>query len=102
MKMLLGLAKPTEGRACILGSDTNTAAGRNILRKVGCVIENPGFYANLTGTENLTIFARLKALDDTAVQKRWHWSTCRTTTKTLFKIFVGNEAAVGNRQCRHA
>jgi len=87
MKMLLGLAKPTGGRACILGSDTNAAVGRNILRKVGCIIENPGFYANLTGTENLTIFARLKALDDTAVQKALALVNLPYNDKKLFSKY---------------
>lgn len=85
MKMLLGLVKPTEGHAHILGNDTNTGEGKAILRKVGCIIENPGFYANLTGTENLHIFARLKALDDEAVQKLWRWSIYRITTKNSFQ-----------------
>lgn len=87
MKMLLGLVKPTEGHAHILGNDTNTGEGKAILRKVGCIIENPGFYANLTGTENLHIFARLKALDDEAVQKALALVNLPYNDKKLFSKY---------------
>lgn len=40
-----------------------------MLKKVGCIIENPGFYSNLTGTENLEIFAKLRGLDQDSVKK---------------------------------
>lgn len=33
-----------------------------ILPRIGSLIESPGFYPNLTGTENLQIFARLRGL----------------------------------------
>ena len=87
MKMLLGLVKPTEGHAHILGNDTNTGEGKAVLRKVGCIIENPGFYANLTGTENLHIFARLKALDDEAVQKALALVNLPYNDKKLFSKY---------------
>ena len=87
MKMLLGLVKPTEGYAHILGNDTNTGEGKAVLRKVGCIIENPGFYANLTGTENLHIFARLKALDDEAVQKALALVNLPYNDKKLFSKY---------------
>lgn len=87
MKMLLGLVKPTEGHAHILGNDTNTGEGKAVLRKVGCIIENPGFYANLTGTENLYIFARLKALDDEAVQKALALVNLPYNDKKLFSKY---------------
>ena len=87
MKMLLGLVKPTEGQVHILGNDTNTGEGKAVLRKVGCIIENPGFYANLTGTENLHIFARLKALDDEAVQKALALVNLPYNDKKLFSKY---------------
>ena len=87
MKMLLGLVKPTEGQVHILGNDTNTGEGKPILRKVGCIIENPGFYANLTGTENLHIFARLKALDDETVQKALALVNLPYNDKKLFSKY---------------
>lgn len=61
MKMLLGLTAPTSGEAKLFGKDIQTEA-KKILPRVGCLIESPGFYPNLTGTENLKIFARLRGV----------------------------------------
>ncbi len=61
MKMLLGLTVPTEGEAILFGKNIQTAA-KKILPRVGSLIESPGFYPNLTGTENLNIFARLRGV----------------------------------------
>ncbi len=61
MKMLLGLTTPTEGEAILFGKNIQTDA-KKILPRVGCLIESPGFYPNLTGTENLNIFARLRGI----------------------------------------
>lgn len=61
MKMLLGLARPTAGEARLFGQDIRTDS-RRILPRVGSLIESPGFYPNLTGTENLRIFAELRGV----------------------------------------
>lgn len=61
MKMLLGLTVPTEGDAFLFGENIRTGA-KKILSRVGSLIESPGFYPNLTGTENLNIFARLRGV----------------------------------------
>lgn len=59
MKLLLNLTNPTSGEIRIFGKDIKNDA-KNILPRVGSLIEAPGFYPNLTGTENLKIFALLK------------------------------------------
>ena len=61
MKMLLGLTAPTSGTVSIFGRPLKGNEKR-ILPRVGSLIESPGFYPNLTGTENLQIFARLRGL----------------------------------------
>ena len=61
MKMLLGLTAPTSGSVSIFGRPLKGNEKR-ILPRIGCLIESPGFYPNLTGTENLQIFARLRGL----------------------------------------
>lgn len=61
MKMLLGLTAPSSGEAKLFGKDIQTDA-RKILPRIGSLIEAPGFYPNLTGTENLKIFARLRGV----------------------------------------
>ena len=57
MKMLLGLTKPTSGKVEIFGQDIK-GNEKSVLPRIGSLIESPGFYPNLTGTENLEIFAK--------------------------------------------
>ncbi len=61
MKMLLGLTRPTSGEIKIWG---RPLAGneKKLLPRIGSLIESPGFYPNLTGTENLRIFAILRGI----------------------------------------
>ena len=59
MKMLLGLTAPTSGEVEILGKNIRTKS-KQVLPHIGSLIEAPGFYPNLTGTENLRIFAELR------------------------------------------
>ncbi len=68
MKMLLGLTKPTSGEVMIHGK---SLAGneKSILPRIGSLIESPGFYPNLTGTENLRIFADLRGISDKSAVK---------------------------------
>ena len=61
MKMLLNLTKPTSGEVKIFGKNISTN-DKTILPRIGSLIESPGFYPNLTGTENLEIFAALRGV----------------------------------------
>lgn len=63
MKMLLGLTAPTSGEVKIFGKPIQ-GNEKKILPRVGCLIESPGFYPNLTASENLKIFAKLRGLKD--------------------------------------
>lgn len=56
MKMLMGLARPTDGTAVILGHRIGEPAG---LAQVGFLPERPYFYDYLTGTEFLDFYAQL-------------------------------------------
>lgn len=64
MKMLLGLTKPTFGEIKILGKSLQ-GNEKKLLPRIGSLIESPGFYPNLTGTENLHIFATLRGVPNT-------------------------------------
>lgn len=57
--MILGLTSITSGEADIFGKNIKGQEKR-VYPRVGAIIETPGFYPNLTGTENLEIFARLR------------------------------------------
>lgn len=68
MKMLLNLIEPTRGKILFCGKSLDKNVEK-ILPHVGSMIESPGFYPNLTGTENLKIFARLRKIRNTEVIK---------------------------------
>ena len=61
MKMLLGLTQPTSGEVTIWGKPLRTNE-KKLLPRIGSLIESPGFYPNLTATENLRIFATLRGV----------------------------------------
>lgn len=61
MKMLLGLTDPTSGEVLLWGKPLRGNEKRTLPR-IGSMIESPGFYPNLTGTENLRIFALLRGV----------------------------------------
>ncbi len=61
MKMLLNLTQPTTGDIRIFGKPVHDNE-KKIYFRIGSLIESPGFYPNLTGTENLQIFARLRGV----------------------------------------
>lgn len=61
MKMLLNLTRPTSGEVKIFGKSIQ-GNEKKILPRIGSLIESPGFYPNLTGTENLKIFAQLRGV----------------------------------------
>ncbi len=61
MKMLLGLTQPTSGEVKIWGK-TLRGNEKKLLPRIGNLIESPGFYPNLTATENLRIFATLRGV----------------------------------------
>ncbi len=61
MKMLLGLVHPAAGEV-FLWERPLRGNERKLLPRIGSLIEAPGFYPNLTATENLRIFAALRGV----------------------------------------
>ncbi|HHF7010544.1 ABC transporter ATP-binding protein [Streptococcus mutans] len=68
MKILLGLLQPTHGSIRLFDKnfDSNQIA---LLSSVGSLIEEPSYYANLTGYENLEIIQRLLKLPKENIDK---------------------------------
>lgn len=58
IRMLLGLIKPTDGQIEIFGEDL-WKHQKAILRRIGSIVEVPGFYENLTARENLLINTKI-------------------------------------------
>ena len=60
LKLLCGLASPTQGQALVFGKPVRDPVAR---RRVGALIEQPGLYPDLSGRENLRLYATLLGLD---------------------------------------
>ncbi|MBD5093810.1 MAG: ATP-binding cassette domain-containing protein [Subdoligranulum sp.] len=60
LKLLCGLARPTRGEALIFERPVHDPVTR---RRVGALIEQPGLYPDLSGRENLRLYAALLGLD---------------------------------------
>jgi len=56
--MLVGLLRPTAGRAWLLGYDVSRDL-RTALRRAGVLLDRPAFYPYLTGQENLWVVAQV-------------------------------------------
>lgn len=67
MKMLLSLIRPTEGEVRIMGRPMTRASRRELLGRIGSLIEAPPGYAHLTGRENMRLVQRLLGLKDRQV-----------------------------------
>ena len=65
-KMRVNLIQPSSGEIEVFGMPIRQKE-KEILPQVGCLIESPGFYPNLTGYENLKIFATLRGFRPRAV-----------------------------------
>ena len=57
IQMLLGLVRPSEGTAEVLGHSIREPAA--YLARVGALVESPAFYPTLSGRRNLAVLARL-------------------------------------------
>jgi ABC-2 type transport system ATP-binding protein len=66
MKLLLGLLRPTRGRAEVLGLDCTTDTVR-VKERLGYVPDEPSFYEFLTGRETIDFAAQMRGLGRDAV-----------------------------------
>lgn len=59
MKMLLKLIKSSDGEVYLFGEHSKTLE-KKVYRRIGSIVETPGFYENLTAYENLNLAMRLR------------------------------------------
>ncbi|ENK1242040.1 ABC transporter ATP-binding protein [Clostridium botulinum] len=59
LRMIMGLISPTKGEYELFGKKMGD---RDVLGRIGAIIETPGFYPNLTARENLDIHRRLMGI----------------------------------------
>ena len=65
LRMLLGLVRPTSGTARVLGQGPGEEAA---LARLGALVETPGFYAHLSGWDNLRVLARYSGVGRSRVE----------------------------------
>jgi ABC-2 type transport system ATP-binding protein len=67
--MLLGLTEPTSGRVRVCGFDP-THESLDVKKRVGYLPENPGFYDDISASENLLYMARLNRIPEDEARRR--------------------------------
>ncbi|UXR82406.1 ABC transporter ATP-binding protein [Staphylococcus sp. IVB6214] len=68
IRMLLGLAKPTEGHVKIFNMPLENHK-QDILNQVGALVDSPSFYDHLTGYENLKIMQYVHHNSDKTIEE---------------------------------
>jgi ABC-2 type transport system ATP-binding protein len=66
LRMLVGLIRPTSGAATVAGHAPGSPAG---LKRIGALIESPGFYPYLSGRENLRVVADMASVSQKRVDE---------------------------------
>jgi ABC-type multidrug transport system ATPase subunit len=66
LRMLVGLIRPNSGSATVAGHAPGDPAG---LKRIGSLIESPGFYPYLSGRENLRVVADLASVSHKRVDE---------------------------------
>lgn len=69
IRMLLGLLAPSSGHIEVLGTSVDRFSARQLVGKVGAVIDRPSGYAHLTGGENMHIIKDMLGLDDLQIDR---------------------------------
>lgn len=67
MKMILSLMSPTSGQIEVMGQPIKDSL--TYLNKIGSMIEEPSYYPNLTGYENLLVFQKMLGFDESNIQE---------------------------------
>lgn len=84
LKMLCGLAKPTQGEIRLFGREVNDVM---IARRIGVLIESAGLYPNMSAKENMVMKAKCLGLAD---------------EKSIDRVLdITGLSAVGRKQVKH-
>ena len=67
MKMILSLISRTAGEIEVFGQSIDT--DKQYLNQIGSMIEEPSYYPNLTGYENLLVFQKILGFDKENIQE---------------------------------
>ena len=67
IRMLLGLARATEGSMALLGTEVPRRLP-DVIDRVGAVVESPKFSPNFTGRQNLQLLARTRGISTDRIE----------------------------------
>ena len=67
IRCLLGLVRPTAGRATILGQATPHHLG-TVMPRIGAIVETPALFPTMTGRENLRLLGAIDRIPATRVE----------------------------------
>ncbi|HBA46321.1 MAG TPA: bacitracin ABC transporter ATP-binding protein, partial [Lachnospiraceae bacterium] len=85
LKMLCGLAKPTEGEIRLFGK---SAGDPVTARRIGCLIESAGLYPHMTARQNAVMKAKCMGLaDPNAVERALEATGMNNTGNKKVKLF---------------
>jgi ABC-2 type transport system ATP-binding protein len=84
--MLLGLVRPSAGRAILLGHDVQRKPAA-ALREVGAVVEAPAFFPYLSGRDNLRVLARADGLPDRRVDAVLEQVDLGSRARDRFRVY---------------
>ncbi|WP_409198987.1 ABC transporter ATP-binding protein [Methanobrevibacter acididurans] len=95
MCMLLNLIKPTSGQIHIFNKNTQNHQ-KEIYKKIGSIIETPGFYENLTAKENLKIFTKIRGdYNEKQIQKVLEIVNLKEENKKYKQYSLGMKQRLG-------
>jgi ABC-2 type transport system ATP-binding protein len=69
IRLLLGLLEPSQGRASVLGFDTQTQS-EQIRSQTGALLEHTGLYERLSAHDNLEFYGRIYRMDLSKIEAR--------------------------------
>ncbi|MBD2870336.1 ABC transporter ATP-binding protein [Paenibacillus arenilitoris] len=67
MRLLAGLSFPTEGSILLFGHGGERAL-REERKRLGCMIEHPGFVPHMTAQENLTLYRTMRGIPNKEIE----------------------------------
>ncbi|SEP80597.1 ABC-2 type transport system ATP-binding protein [Ignavigranum ruoffiae] len=69
MKIICGLQEATSGAVHLFGQDRQNQDRQALMQRIGALIEEPSYYENLTGPENLEIVSQMKRLPAQVIEE---------------------------------
>lgn len=69
IRLLLGLTRPDKGEVCLLGQRLTVRTRRELLSRVGALVETPSLYPHLNGRENLQVTQEFVGLPRTSIDR---------------------------------